>query len=139
MRPIHQIQGNEEFPEILLGNVRIPVGERVGEKGAGNAVAQSTLASERGLTVMELAYRMLGNLFRLADTIRAPGLAEDGGIQRGHAGLCGLRSGRLFPEGKGERAGGRRKCLGVKNACSRALRAWAELGLRMGMRDIARR
>src|SRR5579871_3065312 len=62
VRPIHQIQGDEEFAEIFLDNVEIPVSERVGEEGKGWAVAQATLASERGLTLMELSYRMRGAL-----------------------------------------------------------------------------
>ncbi|MEO5586667.1 MAG: acyl-CoA dehydrogenase family protein, partial [Novosphingobium sp.] len=56
VRPIHQIQGDEEFAEIFLDNVEIPVSERIGEEGKGWAYAQATLSSERGLTLMELSY-----------------------------------------------------------------------------------
>ncbi|MEY4721104.1 MAG: hypothetical protein RIQ46_829, partial [Pseudomonadota bacterium] len=52
VKPIHQIQGDEEFAEIFLDNVEVPVANRVGDEGAGWAVAQATLASERGLTLM---------------------------------------------------------------------------------------
>jgi alkylation response protein AidB-like acyl-CoA dehydrogenase len=137
VRPIHQIQGDKEFAEIFLDNVEIPVSERVGEEGEGWAVAQATLASERGLTLMELAYRMRGNMFRLADTIRAAGLSEDAGIQRDLGrvttevdAVCALADRFLEKRMAGHEAIGDASV--VKNAYSRALRAWADLGLRAG-------
>jgi alkylation response protein AidB-like acyl-CoA dehydrogenase len=137
VRPIHQIQGDEEFAEIFLDNVEIPVSERIGEEGEGWAVAQATLASERGLTLMELAYRMRGSMFRLADTIRSNGLAEDRGIQRDLGrvatqvdAVCALADRFLEKRMAGEEAVG--DASAVKNAYSRALRAWADLGLRAG-------
>ncbi|WP_340589116.1 acyl-CoA dehydrogenase family protein [Erythrobacter alti] len=137
VRPIDQIQGDEEFAEIFLDNVEIPISERVGEEGEGWAVAQATLASERGLTLMELAYRMRGNMFRLADTIRAAGLAEDAGIQRDLGrvatqvdAVCALADRFLERRMAGQEAIGDASV--VKNAYSRALRAWADLGLRAG-------
>jgi len=80
--PINQIQGDQEFCEIFLDEVEVPVADRVGEEGAGWAVAQATLSSERGLTLMELAYRMRGALWRMVGLIRANGLEEDAGILR---------------------------------------------------------
>ncbi len=136
VRPIHQIQGDEEFAEIFLDNVEIPVGERVGEEGQGWAVAQTTLASERGLTLMELAYRMRGNMFRLVDTIRGNDRAHDAGIQRALGRLvaqvdavCALTDRFLENRMAGIDAIGDASV--VKNAYSRALRAWADLGLRV--------
>lgn len=137
VRPIHQIQGDEEFAEIFLDNVEIPASERVGDEGQGWAVAQATLASERGLTLMELAYRMRGNMFRLAETIRDSGLAGDAGIQRDLGrvatqvdAVCALADRFLEKRMAGEEAIGDASV--VKNAYSRALRAWADLGLRAG-------
>lgn len=136
VRPIDQIQGDEEFAEIFLDGVEIPVSERVGEEGAGWAVAQATLASERGLTLMELAYRMRGNMFRLVDTIRAAGRAEDAGVQRELGRLvtqvdavCALADRFLQNRIDGVEAVGDASI--VKNAYSRTLRAWADLGLRV--------
>lgn len=136
VRPIHQIQGDEEFAEIFLDNVEIPVSERVGEEGEGWAVAQATLASERGLTLMELAYRMRGSMFRLADTIRIAGLHDDAGIQRDLGrvaaqvdSVCALADRFLEKRMAGQEAIGDASV--VKNAYSRALRAWADLGLRV--------
>lgn len=140
VRSIHQIQGDEEFAEVFLDNFEIPASERVGEEGQGWAVKQATLASERGLTLMELAYRMRGNMFRLADTIRDNGLSGDAGIQRDLSrvatqvdAVCALADRFLEKRIAGEEAVGDASV--VKNAYSRALRAWADLGLRTGGMD----
>lgn len=140
VRPIHQIQGDEEFAEIFLDGVEIPVSERVGEEGAGWAVAQATLSSERGLTLMELAYRMRGSMFRLADQIRIAGRADDAGVCRDFGRLatqvdavCALADRFLARRIAGEEAVGDASI--VKNAYSRCLRAWADLGVRMGGMD----
>jgi alkylation response protein AidB-like acyl-CoA dehydrogenase len=137
VRPIHQIQGDEEFAEIFLDNVEVPVTERVGAEGAGWAVAQATLASERGLTLMELAYRMRGAMARLCAMIRRP---DDAGVLRdlGRLGaqvdaVCALADQFLENRMNGlERLG---DASIVKNAYSRALRAWSEMGLRLGGLD----
>lgn len=137
IRPIHQIQGDEEFAEIFLDNVEIPVSERVGEEGKGWAVAQATLASERGLTLMELSYRMRGALSRVAALIREHGHEEDRGILRDFGELvtqvdavCAVADQFLDNRIKGiERIG---DASIVKNSYSRALRAYAKLGLRLG-------
>lgn len=138
--PIHQIQGDEEFAEIFLDNVEIPVEQRVGEEGKGWAVAQATLASERGLTLMELGYRMRGALWRVAELIRINGREEDAGVLRDFGtlvtqvdALCAIADQFLDNRIKGvERIG---DASIVKNAYSRALRAYSLLGLRLGGMD----
>lgn len=137
VRPIHQIQGDEEFAEIFLDNVEIPVTERVGEEGKGWAVAQATLASERGLTLMELSYRMRGALSRVAALIREHGHEEDRGVLRDFGELvtqvdavCAIADQFLDNRINGiERIG---DASIVKNSYSRALRAYSKLGLRLG-------
>lgn len=137
VRPIHQIQGDEEFAEIFLDNVEIPVTERVGEEGKGWAVAQATLASERGLTLMELSYRMRGALGRVAQLIRDHGHEEDQGVLRDFGELvtqvdavCAIADQFLDNRIRGiERMG---DASIVKNGYSRALRAYSKLGLRLG-------
>ena len=140
VRPIHQIQGDEEFAEIFLDNVEIPVSERVGEEGKGWAVAQATLASERGLTLMELSYRMRGALGRVAALVRDYGHGEDRGVLRDFGELvtqvdavCAIADQFLDNRIRGiERVG---DASIVKNSYSRALRAYAKLGLRLGGMD----
>jgi alkylation response protein AidB-like acyl-CoA dehydrogenase len=137
VRPIHQIQGDEEFAEIFLDNVEIPLADRVGEEGHGWAVAQTTLSSERGLTLMELSYRMRGALRRVADLIRQTARGDDAGILRDFGKLvtqvdavCALADQFLSNRMRGvERIG---DASIVKNSYSRALRAYAELGVRLG-------
>lgn len=140
VRPIHQIQGDEEFAEIFLDNVEIPVSERVGEEGKGWAVAQATLASERGLTLMELSYRMRGALSRVATLIRDHGHEEDRGVLRDFGQLvtqvdavCAIADQFLDNRIRGiERIG---DASIVKNSYSRALRVYSKLGLRLGGMD----
>ena len=137
VRPINQIQGDEEFAEIFLDNVEVPVADRVGEEGAGWAVAQATLSSERGLTLMELSYRMRGALWRIAELIRKNGRSEDAGVLRDFGKLatqvdsaCAIADQFLDNRIKGlERVG---DASVVKNTYSRALRAYSLLGLRLG-------
>ncbi len=137
VRPIHQIQGDEEFAEIFLDNVEVPVSERVGEEGAGWAVAQATLASERGLTLMELGYRMRGNLYRIAELIRANDREDDKGVLRDFGQLatqidavCAIAD--RFHENRMNGIEAMGDASIVKNSYSRALRAYAALGVRLG-------
>jgi alkylation response protein AidB-like acyl-CoA dehydrogenase len=140
VRPIHQIQGDEEFGEIFLDNVEIPVSARVGEEGAGWAVANATLASERGLTLMELSYRMRGALRRAADLIRERGKEEDQGVLRDFGQLitqvdvaCAIADQFLDNRMRGLEGVGDASV--VKNTYSRALRAYSLFGLRVGGLD----
>lgn len=137
VRPIHQIQGDEEFAEIFLDEVRIPVSERIGDEGRGWAVAQATLASERGLTLMELSYRMRSALSRIADEIRTAGLTGDAGVLRDLGALstrvdavCALADRFLQKRMTDDEQVGDASI--VKLAYSRALRAYADLGTRLG-------
>jgi alkylation response protein AidB-like acyl-CoA dehydrogenase len=140
VRPIHQIQGDEEFAEIFLDNVEVPVADRVGAEGDGWAVSKATLASERGLTVMELAYRMRGGMGRIAELIRQHGREDDPGVLRDFGSLntqvdaaCALADQFLDNRIRGiERVG---DASLVKNTYSRALRAWSLLGVRLGGLD----
>jgi len=134
---INQIQGDEEFAEIFLDNVEVPVSERVGEEGAGWAVAQATLSSERGLTLMELSYRMRGAFWRIAELIRRNGREDDRGVLRDYGKLvtqvesaCAISDTFLENRMNGIERNGDASI--VKNTYSRALRAYSLLGLRLG-------
>ncbi|MBH0114450.1 acyl-CoA dehydrogenase family protein [Novosphingobium sp. YJ-S2-02] len=134
VRPIHQIQGDEEFAEIFLDEVEIPVSQRVGEEGAGWAVAQATLASERGLTLMELSYRMRGAMTRLVSEIAGTDRTEDRGVLRDLGALatrvdavCALADRFLQKRMEDEEKIGDASV--VKLAYARCLRAWAEMGV----------
>jgi len=69
VRPIKQITGDEEFAEIFLTGVRIPVANRLGEENQGWRIAQTTLNSERGLTILELSERLSRSRWRLVEAM----------------------------------------------------------------------
>jgi alkylation response protein AidB-like acyl-CoA dehydrogenase len=80
VRPIRQITGDEEFAEIFLTNVRIPVANRLGEENQGWRIAQTTLNSERGLTIFELSERLSRSRWRLVEAMGGDvqgGVADD--------------------------------------------------------------
>lgn len=60
VRPIRNAIGESHFCEIFLNDVLIPEANLVGPENAGWQVAQETLGTERGMTMLELAER-LGN------------------------------------------------------------------------------
>lgn len=60
VRPIRNAIGESHFCEIFLNDVVIPKTNLVGPENAGWQVAQETLGTERGMTMLELAER-LGN------------------------------------------------------------------------------
>lgn len=136
VRPIVQITDDEEFAEIFLDNVEIPVANRLGAEGQGWAVAQSTLASERGLTLLELSRRMQGMLWRIVAAIDAAGRREDplvrrdlGRLHAQVAAVCALADNYLSGRIDGtERVG---DASIVKLAYARTLRAFTSLGFRL--------
>lgn len=137
VRPIHQIQGDEEFAEIFLDNVEIPVTDRIGEEGKGWAYAQATLSSERGLTLMELSYRMRGAAWRLADLIRENGREDDAGVLRDFGQLitqldAATAIADQFLENRINGIEGVGDASIVKNTYARALRDYSRLGVRLG-------
>ncbi|WP_233250857.1 MULTISPECIES: acyl-CoA dehydrogenase family protein [unclassified Novosphingobium] len=72
LRPIKQMTGASHFNEIFLDDVVIPAKNLVGPENGGWQVAQATLSSERGLSVLELAERMReGFKLLLADAQRS--------------------------------------------------------------------
>lgn len=83
VRPIQQITGDHEFAEIFLTDVRIPVANRLGEENGGWKIAQTTLNSERGLTILELSERLAYNRWRLAEAlVDSRGQVQDDQLRR---------------------------------------------------------
>jgi alkylation response protein AidB-like acyl-CoA dehydrogenase len=75
--------GDEEFAEIFLQDVKIPVGNRLGEENAGWRIAQTTLTSERGLTILELCERLHCARWRLLAAMGAKeGIVQDDQFRR---------------------------------------------------------
>lgn len=136
VRPISQITGDDEFAEIFFDDVEVPVEDRVGEDGNGWAVAQSTLASERGLTLVELTQRMRYSLTKIADVMRERGRANDAEILSDLGMLiakvnaaCALADRYLLKRISGEEAPGDASI--VKLTYARTLRDFTNLGMRI--------
>ncbi|MDM8010944.1 MAG: acyl-CoA dehydrogenase family protein [Parasphingorhabdus sp.] len=140
VRPIKQITGDEEFAEIFLDEVEIPVENLVGVENEGWKVAQVTLSSERGLSLVELTERMALSLWQLVDTASAGGegfsaidiatrreiVDISGRIEALRAMLTTLMANRIA----GREAIGDASIL--KLAYSRLSRDFTALGLRLG-------
>lgn len=140
VRPIHQITGDDEFAEIFFDDVEVPVSERVGDEGAGWAVAQATLASERGLTLVELSQRMRCALPLIAAEMRARGRDGDMAIRRDLGRLvaqvdaaCALADRYLLKRITGEERPGDASV--VKLYYARTLRQFTSQGLRIAALD----
>jgi alkylation response protein AidB-like acyl-CoA dehydrogenase len=96
VRPIKQATGAAEFCELFLTDVAVPVENLLGGENDGWRVSQSTLASERGVAILELAERLhrngLQGLFEAAAGWRtedgAPAL-EDPAVRERLGGLFG--------------------------------------------------
>ena len=132
-RPIHQIHGDEEFAELFLDDVHVPLADRLGAEGQGWAVAQSTLSSERGLTLLELSARMRGSLWRLVELADGddPGVLRDlGRLATKIDACCALADQFLAKRIAGEEAVGDASL--VKLMYARTLREFTSLGLRLG-------
>jgi alkylation response protein AidB-like acyl-CoA dehydrogenase len=136
VRPIRQITGDEEFAEIFLDDVRIPIANRLGDEGEGWAVAQSTLSSERGLTLLELSRRMRGALWRINSEMQRTGRGDDrltlrdvGRLRTQIDALVALADGFLQRRIAGEERPGDASI--VKLYYARVLRAYTSLGLRV--------
>lgn len=133
VRPISQITGDDEFAEIFFDDVQVPVADRVGEEGAGWAVAQATLASERGLTLVELSQRMRYSLPLIAQAMRSSGRDRDRALQRDFGRLiarvdaaCALADRYLLKRISGEEMVGDASI--VKLYYARTLREFTSLG-----------
>lgn len=61
VRQIKQATGADEFCELFLTDVEVPIENLLGPENQGWRVAQTTLASERGVTILELAERLHRN------------------------------------------------------------------------------
>lgn len=136
VRPISQITGDDEFAEVFFDDVEVPVENRVGEDGNGWAVAQTTLASERGLTLVELSHRMRNALHRLGAIMRERGRLDDNALRRDVGAvtakvnaLCALADQYLLRRIAGEEGPGDASV--VKLYYARVLREFTALGMRI--------
>ncbi len=78
VRPLRTIQGESEFAEMYLDDVRIPVPNRVGPENDGWRVAMVTFSFERGTALVRELLTAMGLVRELAE------LARTLGAGRGH-------------------------------------------------------
>jgi alkylation response protein AidB-like acyl-CoA dehydrogenase len=135
-RPINQITGDEEFAEVFLDDAEVPVEDRLGPENQGWTVAQSTLASERGLTLLELSERLRGALWRIAGALKEQGRQDDVGLKRDFGRLatrveacCALADDFLQKRIAGQEQVGDASL--IKLYYARVLRQFSQLGLRI--------
>jgi alkylation response protein AidB-like acyl-CoA dehydrogenase len=83
VRPIRQSTGAEEFCEIFLTDVELPVRARIGAEDDGWKIAQRTLSAERGPAVLELAERLRSSFERLRRQATARLAEPDGASASG--------------------------------------------------------
>jgi alkylation response protein AidB-like acyl-CoA dehydrogenase len=76
VRPIVQINGDAGFAEVFLTDVRVPVGNLVGQEHDGWRVAMTTLGFERG-TGLGAHVRFSKDLQGLITLVKARGLQDD--------------------------------------------------------------
>lgn len=140
VRPIHQITSDDEFAEIFFDDVKVPVTERVGAEGDGWRVAQATLASERGLTLVELSQRMRCSLPLIQAEIVRCRRSEEGALRREFGELsaevdatCALADRYLLKRISGDEVVGDASV--VKLFYARTLRKFTRLGLQVAGLD----
>ena len=88
LRPIRQATGTEEFYEIFFTDVRVPTANLIGEENAGWRMAQTTLATERVFSALELQEKLALALDVICEEARntpisgARTLADDDGFRQ---------------------------------------------------------
>jgi alkylation response protein AidB-like acyl-CoA dehydrogenase len=82
VRPMRTIQGSSEFSEVFFTDVRIPVGNRVGEENDGWRVAMVTFSFERGTAFTSELIQSMLLLRRLVSYAKEAGTWSDGGVRR---------------------------------------------------------
>jgi alkylation response protein AidB-like acyl-CoA dehydrogenase len=93
LRPLRQITGEAEFNEVFLENVRVPIGNVVGQVNEGWGVAITTLAYERDVLTMIRHISLRTALERLIALARRTGrgghaAADDPVLRQKIADLC---------------------------------------------------
>jgi len=101
VRPLRDMTGGVFFAEVFLDEVRVPVGQRVGEENGGWAVARTSLGHERSTSRVAMAIRYRRVVDDLINLARHQGLAADPVVRQRLAAaeievrLLGLTFGRV--------------------------------------------
>ncbi|MGW0731391.1 acyl-CoA dehydrogenase family protein [Streptomyces sp. NPDC002851] len=82
VRPLRTLAGSTEFAELHLDEVRVPVGNRVGDENDGWRVTMVTLSFERGTAFVGEVVACRRTLGRLAAEARKNGRWDDPALRR---------------------------------------------------------
>ena len=82
VRPMRTIAGSDEFSEVFLTDVRIPVANRVGDENDGWRTAMVTFSFERGTAFVSELLASREALGRLVELATKRGAWDDAGIRR---------------------------------------------------------
>lgn len=77
VRPLRDLTGGSLFAEVFFDDVRVPVGDRIGEENEGWPLVRTSLGHERAAGAMNQAARYRRVLTELEDLARERGLLED--------------------------------------------------------------
>jgi alkylation response protein AidB-like acyl-CoA dehydrogenase len=86
IRPLRTIEGSDEFAELFLDEVRIPLRNRVGDENDGWRVTQTTLSFERGTAFVSEMLESMNLVTGLAELARRSPY-RGGGVAWDDAGL----------------------------------------------------
>jgi len=93
VRPLRTIVGNDEFSELVLDDVRIPVANRVGAENDGWRVAMVTFSFERGTAFIRDVVESRTLLAEIVAIAQAGGLWQDTALRRDVGRLAAETSG----------------------------------------------
>jgi alkylation response protein AidB-like acyl-CoA dehydrogenase len=87
VRPLRDLTGGHLFAEVFFDDVRVPVGDRIGEENDGWRLARISLGHERAAGAMNQAEMYRRVLTELEDLARERGLLADPLVRDQFAGL----------------------------------------------------
>ena len=82
IRPLTTITGSQEFSEVFLDDVRVPVANRVGDENDGWRVSMVTFSFERGTAFVSEMLQSFGLLRDLKAVAKRNGTWDDAGVRR---------------------------------------------------------
>jgi alkylation response protein AidB-like acyl-CoA dehydrogenase len=82
VRPLRTVVGTDEFSELVLDDVRVPVGNRVGAENDGWRVAMVTFSFERGTAFIRDVIESRTLLAEIVAVAQAAGLWQDTALRR---------------------------------------------------------
>lgn len=77
VRPLHDISGGTHFAEVFFDDVVVPVGNRVGDEGAGWSIMRTSLGHERATAFLADEFKYRRTADRVVELVAARQLDHD--------------------------------------------------------------